>query len=243
MEQVNSIRPKGNRIVNILIFIGLMILVSSPTMFAGSIIYLASNNENIWKVIVITIIGIIFTLLVMWLFRWYYQKRSYEQNQYHFELRDILINIAWFIGIRLAVVIFSAIMKAIYNKTSSANDKILMNQLKELQHINISTVIALLFFLIVIIFVAPYLEELLFRGIFKETIFKNTAFLLPLIVSSLIFSSLHASTNVISFIMYMVMGLCFYMAYNRRKNIKDSMMVHMINNAVAGITMVIMIFT
>ncbi|WP_421673399.1 type II CAAX prenyl endopeptidase Rce1 family protein [Staphylococcus gallinarum] len=35
----------------------------------------------------------------------------------------------------------------------------------------------MLFFLIVIIFVAPFLEELLFRGIFKETIFKTQTML------------------------------------------------------------------
>ncbi|WP_186302497.1 CPBP family glutamic-type intramembrane protease [Staphylococcus hominis] len=61
-------------------------------------------------------------------------------------------------------------------------------------------------------------------------------------VLSSIFSSLHSSTNWISFLIYMTLGMVFYMAYNRRKNLKDSVMVHMLNNAFASVSMVIMVF-
>ncbi|RIM45845.1 CPBP family intramembrane metalloprotease [Staphylococcus cohnii] len=243
MDYSNNVEPKGNRAVNILIFIGLMFLVSSPTILAGSIIYSAANRANVWIVIGIALIGIIWTVLMMWLFRWFYNKRSYETQQHQFQLKDILINILWLIGIRITIGIFTIIMQSIYNEDTSENDKIFINQIEQLQHLSISSVIALLFFLIIIVFVAPYLEELLFRGIFKETIFRKSAFLLPLIISSVIFSSLHGSTNWISFLMYITLGMGFYMAYNRRKNLKDSMMVHMLNNAFAGISMVIIVFT
>lgn len=242
MNYANNVKPIGNRFVNILIFIGLMFLVSSPTMFAGSIIYSASNHVNVWIVITITITGIIWTILTMWLFRWFYQKRSYEPQQHKFKLKDILINILWLIVIRIAIGIFTVIMQSVYNEDTSENDKILLNQMEQLQHLSVSTIIALLFFFIIIIFVAPYLEELLFRGIFKETIFRKSAFLLPLLISSVIFSSLHGSTNWISFVMYMTLGMGFYMVYNRRKNLKDSMMVHMLNNAIAGVSMIVMVF-
>lgn len=243
MNYSNSVKPKGNRIVNILIFIGLMLLVSSPTIVASSIIYSVVNHVSLWIIIGITIIGIIWTIFMMWLFRWYYHKKSYETHQHQFRLKDILINISWFIALRITIGIFSLIMQSVYNDSTSENDKILLNRMEQLSNLSVSSVIGLLFFLIVIIFVAPYLEELLFRGIFKETIFRQTAFLLPLIISSVIFSSLHGSTNWISFLMYMALGMCFYMVYNRRKNLKDSMMVHMLNNAMAGIAMVIMVFT
>ncbi|NWK84956.1 CPBP family intramembrane metalloprotease [Staphylococcus sp. GSSP0090] len=243
MNYANNVKPKGNRIVNILIFIGLLIIVSSPTMFAGAIIHSAANHENLWIVISITIIGMIWTILMMWLFRWYYQKRSYETQQHQFKLKDILINILWLIGMRVVISICIVIMESVYNENTSENDKILMNQMEQLRNLSVSTVIALLFFLIIIVFVAPYLEEILFRGIFKETIFRKSAFVLPLLISSVIFSSLHGSTNWISFVMYMTLGLGFYMAYNRRKNLKDSMMVHMLNNAIAATSMVVMLFS
>lgn len=243
MNYSNSVKPKGNRIINILIFIGLMFLVSSPTMIAGSIIYSVVNHASLWIVIGITVLGIIWTIFIMWLFRWYYHKKSYETLQHRFGLKDILINILWFIVLRITIGVFTLIMQSVFGDNISENDKILLNQMEQLNDLSVGSVIGLLFFLIVIIFVAPFLEELLFRGIFKETIFKKLAFLLPLIISSAIFSSLHGSTNWISFLMYMTLGMFFYLVYNRRKNLKDSMMVHMLNNAMAGIAMLVMVFT
>ncbi|MCQ9288235.1 CPBP family intramembrane metalloprotease [Staphylococcus gallinarum] len=243
MNHSNSVKPKGNRIINILIFIGLMFLVSSPTMIAGSIIYSVVNHASLWIVIGITVLGIIWTVFMMWLFRWYYRKKSYETHQHRFRLKDILINILWFIVLRITIGVFTLIMQSVFGDNISENDKILLNQMEQLNDLSVGSIIGLLFFLIVIIFVAPFLEELLFRGIFKETIFKKSAFLLPLIISSAIFSSLHGSTNWISFLMYMTLGMGFYMVYNRRKNLKDSMMVHMLNNAMAGIAMLVMVFT
>lgn len=243
MNHSNSVKPKGNRIINILIFIGLMFLVSSPTMIAGSIIYSVVNHASLWIVIGITVLGIIWTIFIMWLFRWYYHKKSYETLQHRFRLKDILINILWFIVLRITIGVFTLIMQSVFGDNISENDKILLNQMEQLNDLSVGSVIGLLFFLIVIIFVAPFLEELLFRGIFKETIFKKSAFLLPLIISSAIFSSLHGSTNWISFLMYMTLGMFFYLVYNRRKNLKDSMMVHMLNNAMAGIAMLVMVFT
>ena len=242
MEQTNNIKPKGSRGLNILIFIGLLFLVSSPMIFVGSIINLATNNENVWFVIALTIISIIWTVLLIWLFRWYYRKKSYETQQHSFKFRDIMINILWLLAIHIAIGVFTVIMQSIYGVETSKNDEILMKQVEQLQRLNVPTVIALLSFFIAIVFVAPYLEELLFRGIFKETIFKKTAFLLPLIISSVVFSSLHGSTNWVSFLMYMALGMGFYMAYHRRRNLKDSMMVHMLNNTFAGVSMIIMIF-
>lgn len=243
MSHIHHIEPKGNRIINILILIALIIIVSSPTMLAGAIIYSAVNSKDLWIFIIMVIIGIIWTIFIMWLFRWVYQKRSYEKMNQPFKLKDILINILWFIIIRIIVSIFTIIMQNTYNDSISKNDKILMKQIEQLQHLSISSVISLLFFLIMIIFIAPYLEELLFRGIFKEMLFKKSTFLLPLIISSIIFGALHASTNWISFLMYVTIGFCLYMAYNRRKNVKDSMMVHVLNNAVAGVSMITMLFT
>lgn len=243
MEGVSHTQPKGNRFINILIFIGLLILVSSPMIFVGAIINSASSSGNTWSVIRTVIMGAIWTALMIWLFRWYYRKRSYESHHHQLKLKDIGINLLWFIGMRMVIAIFSYIMLKVYGEQQSQNDEILIDQFQKLQHLSVSTVIAFLSFFIVLIFVAPYLEETLFRGIFKETIFKKTVFVLPMIISSFLFSSLHGSTNWISFLMYMALGIVLYMAYHRRRSLKDSMMVHMLNNAFAGVTMIIMIYT
>lgn len=211
-------------------------------IFVGVTINLASSSGNTWLVIVTAIIGVIWTGLIIWLFRWYYRKRSYESHQHQLKLKDIGINILWFIGMRIVIFIFSYIMLIVYGEQQSKNDEILIEQFQKLQHLNVSTVIAFLSFFIVLIFVAPYLEETLFRGIFKESLFKKTAFILPMIISSVVFSSLHGSSNWISFFMYMALGIVLYMAYHRRRSLKDSMMVHMLNNAFAAVTMIFMIY-
>ena len=77
-------------------------------------------------------------------------------------------------------------------------------------------------------FVAPYLEELIYRGIFKETLFKRSSFWLPFILSSLILLP-NMVFQIAAVLMYIIMGMVFYLAYHRRHNVRDSMMVHMIH--------------
>ena len=38
------------------------------------------------------------------------------------------------------------------------------------------------------------------------------------------------------------MGCVLYLAYNRRRNIKDSMMVHMLNNSVSTLPVLLVIY-
>lgn len=64
-------------------------------------------------------------------------------------------------------------------------------------------------------------------------------FWLPLIITSIVFGGMHVSNNLISFGIYFTMGLILYLSYNRRNNIKDSMMVHMINNSIIAIVMLV----
>ena len=64
-------------------------------------------------------------------------------------------------------------------------------------------------FILTISILTPYLEELIYRGIFKETLFSRAAFWLPLILSSLIFALQHSVTDIISILMFMFMGIIF----------------------------------
>ena len=58
----------------------------------------------------------------------------------------------------------------------------LLLQKDHLPHISIVATVVLM-----ICIIGPYLEELLFRGIFKETLFMKYRFWLPFIISSIIF--------------------------------------------------------
>ena len=240
-KKEGDIKPKGNRIANLFIFIGLMIFAQLPMILALATIGFGVEDGSLGAIVGLSLGFVVLTALVVWVIRSYYLRHTYEASKQSFNKKDVGINVLWFIGLRVLVVIFSYLMLWAYGDSVSENDKALMLSLEKINHIDLKLAIALIVFFIAITFVAPYLEELVFRGIFKETLFSKFTLWLPLLLSSAIFSMNHASANIIGFIMYMLMGGVFYLAYRRRGNIKDSMMVHMLNNALASGSLIIML--
>ncbi|RTX91921.1 CPBP family intramembrane metalloprotease [Staphylococcus pragensis] len=239
-NQVNDkiVRPKGNRFLNVLIFIFFMIFIQLPAILALSTLGLAVTNKSLGLIIGLAIGFIILSTLVIWSVRTYYRRHTYENIHQSLKGKDIGINILWFIGLRIMIVIMSFLMVAIYGQHQSNNDKALMKNLERIDTLTPSIVIALIIFFVAITFVAPYVEEHTFRGIFKETIFNKGSFILPFILSSVIFSANHSAGNIIAFLMYMLMGMGLYLAYKRRGSLKDSILVHMLNNAYASVVLI-----
>ncbi|MCI2947075.1 CPBP family intramembrane metalloprotease [Staphylococcus caledonicus] len=233
------VKPKGNRFLNVLIFIFFMIFVQIPAILALSILGLTVAKDSLGLTIGLSVVFIIVSMFVIWAVRTYYRRHTYENIHLKLQPRDVGIDILWFFLLRVMAIGLSLLMGVVYGQSQSANDKALMKNLERIDHLTPSIIIALIVFFIAITFVGPYLEEHTFRGIFKETIFKRGAFVLPFILSSAIFSINHASVNIIGFLMYMLMGMGMYMAYQRRGSLKDSILVHMLNNASASITMIL----
>ncbi|MCJ1655341.1 CPBP family intramembrane metalloprotease [Staphylococcus sp. NRL 16/872] len=239
-DQINdtAIRPKGNRFLNVFIFIFFMIFIQLPAILALSTLGLAVSNKSLGLIIGLAIGFIILSAFVIWAVRTYYRRHTYENIHQPLKLKDIGINILWFIGLRIMIIIMSAIMVSIYGQHQSNNDKALMKNLERIDTLTPSIIIALIVFFVAITFIAPYVEEHAFRGIFKETIFNKGSFILPLILSSVIFSANHSAGNLIAFLMYMLMGIGLYLAYKRRGSLKDSILVHMLNNAYASVVLI-----
>ncbi|MEE8832441.1 MAG: type II CAAX endopeptidase family protein, partial [Leuconostoc gelidum] len=65
------------------------------------------------------------------------------------------------------------------------------------------------FFVGILIFtiIAPILEELIFRGLFINMIFKQNTFWVPVISSGIIFGSLHAASNIMEWLYYVIFGM------------------------------------
>ena len=238
-----NLSPKGNIAVNILIFLGFMIATQIPTAIAGGIAGYVSffNGDSPIVFTILIFLYIVVSGLMAWLITWYYCKRGYERMKAsHF--KDIGIDVLFFIGIRVWTTLCMVAATGIFKEDSTANDQALMRQIDKLTDFsNPMIVIALAIFLIHITFVAPYFEELTFRGIFKETIFKKLSFWWPMLISSAIFSLNHMPNNIIVFFLYGGMGAGFYLAYNRRRNIWDSYIVHMLNNASASIAIMFLL--
>lgn len=234
-----NVKPKHSRFVGLVVFVVLMIVAQLPAITGLSVIgsSVASGN-NLDTVLGLSLVFVTVSVLAIWLIRKYYLSITYANPRQAISKRDVTINIGWFVLARIIIAVCSALSLAIFNEQQSQNDKQLFASLEKVDHLSFDIVLALVVFFISITFVAPYLEELVFRGIFKETLFSKFSFTLPLVITSLVFSANHASTNMISFVMYALMGAIFYLAYNRRGNVRDSMMVHMLNNGIASVIMI-----
>ena len=98
-----------------------------------------------------------------------------------------------------------------------------------------------LLFVATIAFIAPIMEELIFRGFGTAFFFKNNQKVLPAIVTSVVFTLPHI-TQLTEFPIYFALGLVLYLSYARRGNIKDSMLVHILNNLPMAIILLLAMF-
>lgn len=88
------------------------------------------------------------------------------------------------------------------------------------------------------IFLTPFAEELIFRGLITNLFFKDDSFWPKVILSGFIFSLGHVSTNIISFLVYFYMGAVLAFIYVKTGRIRIAIMLHMVNNAVAIVEMI-----
>ena len=81
---------------------------------------------------------------------------------------------------------------------------------------------------------APVVEELVFRGFLMDYFFTDQP-IFAILLSGLIFGSIHASTNFISWVMYVVMGIILAATYNKEKNLAANSSLHFLNNLLPSI--------
>ena len=85
---------------------------------------------------------------------------------------------------------------------------------------------------------APIVEELVFRGFLMDYFFTDQP-VFAILLSGLVFGSIHSSTNLISWVMYVVMGIILAATYNKEKNLAASISVHFLNNLLPSVVMLL----
>lgn len=94
---------------------------------------------------------------------------------------------------------------------------------RELQHIP-------LYMSIVTIAIIPAIvEEIVFRGMIIRVVFRKHLFI-GLVVSSLVFASLHESDTWIGYLPYLYSGVIFGLIYLKTKRLEVVILIHFINN-------------
>lgn len=142
------------------------------------------------------------------------------------KLKDIGMIILYWLAARIIATVGTEIISALTGVSSTANDAALES---------VTTYFSggfffytLLYCLLIGIF-GPILEEMAYRAFPSQLLFKGRLTWMTGLVTTAIFALPHATT-ILEFLLYFGIGSIFFFAYRRRGNIKDSMLVHILNN-------------
>ena len=184
----------------------------------------------------------LYLILVFLIFRilWRrYQKRvSEEKKKFKLSGKDIGFAFLFFFLARVAAIVGVYLNLILSGNSQTSNDSAIqgLGGMMSSQHIFFA-----LLFVATIAFIAPIMEELIFRGFGTVFFFKNNQKVLPAIVTSVVFTLPHI-TQLTEFPIYFALGLVLYLSYARRGNIKDSMLVHILNNLPMAIILLLAMF-
>lgn len=185
---------------------------------------------------------VLYLILVFLIFRslWRrYQKRvPEEKKKFKQSGKDIGFAFLFFFLARVAAIVGVYLNLILSGNSQTSNDSAIqgLGGMMSSQHIFFA-----LLFVATIAFIAPIMEELIFRGFGTAFFFKNNQKVLAAIVTSVVFTLPHI-TQLTEFPIYFALGLVFYLSYARRGNIKDSMLVHILNNLPIAIILLLAMF-
>ncbi|MGQ5708527.1 lysostaphin resistance A-like protein [Lactobacillus sp. PSON] len=167
------------------------------------------------------------TVIVLWLIFWLYKQQLKYVNYWgfneepHWKWKKVLIAFIGFILITIGAVITLNLVSG--GKTVSTNQQ-------ELNKISLQSGIM---FKIMVGFIAPFCEEVIFRGMFFNTFFtKATSFnkWAGILVSGFVFAFMHDPALSKFILVYWVLGCVLGWVYLQTKDLRYSMMTHMAYN-------------
>lgn len=173
------------------------------------------------------IITALLTVIVMWFIFWMYKKQLRENNDWHFnenphwDGRRIATSLLGFV---IIVAIQLVLFKLMGSNSSAPKNQQLLNALEKQSGS---------MFKIMIAFIAPFCEELIFRGMFFTTFCTKatkTNKWIGILVSGFIFAYMHDTSFSKFIFVYWAMGCVLGWVYLSTKDIRYSMLTHILNN-------------
>ncbi|KAF1296485.1 CAAX protease [Enterococcus sp. JM4C] len=210
---------------NFFIVVGLFLLSQLYVLFIGLALRFTQAAGKMQMSALSNIACIIFILLSIWLMIFIAKKLHLMNFSMDFLTKEnIKFIIAAFIFARLVVYLLSIVMM-FQGSESTKNDQAIIEMTKL-----ISPVLSF----IMISFAAPIMEEIVFRGGIIGLLFKNYP-IVGVIISSLLFGSVHQSDNFISFLIYTTIGFVLSYSYYKTKCLEVSISIHFLNNLIGGL--------
>lgn len=175
-----------------------------------------------WHGLIIALV----TVIVIWAMFWAYKYELSKENDWffnakpHWSGRRVVIALGAFFLIMIAQVCFIRLWGS---DSTSANQAALESIQSQANPV----------FKLLIVVVAPICEEIIFRGMFFNTFFPNenkTTTIVGIISSGFVFALCH-DPHLTKFIwLYWVMGSILAWTYVTTKDLRYSMLAHMLNN-------------
>ncbi|WP_297815423.1 type II CAAX endopeptidase family protein [uncultured Lactobacillus sp.] len=211
------------RFLRLLGNLGIMILAFiAYALVQGLYVVPAKMKITPWHGLIIALI----TVLVIWGMFWVYKYQLSKENDWffnakpHWSGRRILIAFGAFFLIMIAQVCFIKLWGTHVTSDNQAALEAIQSKANPI-------------FDLLIVIVAPICEEIIFRGMFFNTFFPNenkTAKIAGIISSGFIFALCH-DPNLSKFIfLYWVMGSVLAWTYVTTKDLRYSILAHMLNN-------------
>lgn len=173
------------------------------------------------------VITALLTVIIMGVIFWLYKRQLKENNDWQFNERPhwsgkrILITLfGYFLIVFVQILIFHLLGS---NSSAPANQQ----ALNEIYRKNGNM------FSIMVVVIAPFCEETIFRGMFFNTFFTKPGKLnkwLGILVSGFLFAYLHDPHMTKFILVYWAMGCVLGWVYMATKDLRYSMLTHMLNN-------------
>lgn len=167
------------------------------------------------------------TVIVLWFIFWLYKRQLRDVNYWgfdqepHWTWRKFLIAV---VGFFLITILGALALQAVSGGKSVSTNQEELNQI---------AVQGGGMFKIMVAFIAPFCEEVIFRGMFFNTFFtEKTTFnkWAGILVSGFIFAYLHDPAITKFILVYWVLGCVLAWVYMQTKDLRYSMMTHMAYN-------------
>lgn len=133
------------------------------------------------------------------------------------------------LGMFLISILGTALLRWLNGEVTTANQASLIEEFQRGNGILLPIMLGVL---------APIVEEIIFRGILPLKIFKGYEGW-GYIVGGLLFALFHGPTNIVSFVIYAVSSVILTLLAYRTRRLEVSIAVHMINNGLPAIIMLL----
>lgn len=225
------------KVINSLIVIGCLVGIRIVQIPLGYLVGKQADMSSavLWGAGLLYLVGIVAVIACLWR---YYRKQKPDAQALGW--KDVGIALLFALVVRIVVILLMLVRQVFTGSEMTGNDTALFGIADQLRD---GHLLVILLFLSYTSVVAPVIEELVFRGLFTDLLFKNTSKWWPGIVSSIVFGLGHLqSFDLVELVTYSILGGMFYLSYARRGEIKDSILLHILNNLLPTLSLAYQIF-